>query len=331
MTRLRLVPLSVLCMAGCFSSPQAVVESGSSTSGPTTSGSPSGDDTTTGEDGEDSSGEDSARTTGLLDSSSSTGLTGIADSSSSSTGAEVDPDCPSQSGMVCIPGGTFLRGTPLGGEGAFDESPEVEILLDRFLIDRFEVTIDAYAQCVREGICTAREATVGEQGCGSIEDHPADCVTWQQAVDYCLWMDRRLPTEAEWERAARGVEGSRFPWGDEDANCAHANFNLPGDPNCAGAPTTEVGIFSPMGDTAEGVSDMAGNVFEWTADWYSPTAYAALETENPTGPRDGQRRVIRGGFYDSVMQDLRAAGRTSVEPATASAAIGFRCAVTLAR
>ena len=151
-------------------------------------------------------------------------------------------------------------------------------------------------------------------------DHPVVLANWHDTEAYCEWAGRRLPTEAEWEKAARGTDGRVYPWGNERPTREHCNFY-----HDVGA-TTPVGKYSPQGDSPYGAADMAGNVFEWVADWYDKDYYAVSPKDNPQGPAAGEYRVVRGGSWIANDDGVRAAGRHDRTPDGRNVRYGFRCA-----
>jgi formylglycine-generating enzyme required for sulfatase activity len=195
--------------------------------------------------------------------------------------------------------------------------------LEPYLLDRTEVTVAAFAGCVARGACSAEGLSL----CGSDanwqrperEAHPINCVTWDQARAFCADRGGRLPTEAEWELAARGTDGRTYPWGDRRPDATLAHFDHP-----IGGTTAPADAF-PAGASPFGVLQMAGNVWEWVADWYGPLpGGAALR---PRGPRDGRFRVVRGGGFSSLWgAGLRAVDRESSDPQERGRNLGFRCA-----
>ena len=149
-------------------------------------------------------------------------------------------------------------------------------------------------------------------------NRPVVGVSWFEADAYCSWKGGRLPTEAEWERAARGPAGTRYPWGNEPPiDTSHANYNT-----VAGQPTP-VGLF-PKGNSSEGLCDILGNVWEWCGDWYGP--YEAGSQENPTGPQGGKSKVLRGGAWSNVPRLVRVSFRGRYGPSNRYVLLGFRCA-----
>jgi len=236
--------------------------------------------------------------------------------------------------MIRFDRGRFQMGCPRRGDPDCerDERPAYRVKLSRFFLDPLEVTGGEYQQCVEAGLCTPIEAG----GCfvwrdGSFTrgaalpepltraDHPVVCVSWTQAAQYCAALGKRLPSEAEWERAAAGRERRRFPWGDAAPSCARAHFD-----GC-GEHTRPVGAH-PTGATPEGVHDLAGNVAEWVQDWYDRHEYARPFRDDPTGPERGRVKVVRGGSYYDGPALLRAAYRYGLSPVSGFSTVGFRCA-----
>ncbi|MGB0387245.1 MAG: SUMF1/EgtB/PvdO family nonheme iron enzyme [Ardenticatenaceae bacterium] len=241
--------------------------------------------------------------------------------------------------MVHVPAGDFLMGS-LDDDGvAFDgEKPQRTVFLDAFWIDQTEITNGMYQRCVQDGECQepiALEAESGEPSYANPEltDHPVTHVSWDDADAYCEWAQRRLPTEAEWEKAARGPGGRIYPWGNENMAPNLANFC---DNSCQenwanqdiddGYPTTSPVAKLPDGASPYGVQDMAGNVSEWVADWYDDTYYQNAPDSNPPGPEDGQERVLRGGSWFNEARLLRAAYRSKRAPSERNNYTGIRCA-----
>ena len=223
--------------------------------------------------------------------------------------------------MVYVPGGEFEMGSTEGGS---DERPVHMVVLDDFWIDRTEVTNEQYRRCVEAGDCEppadsdsyTRDSYYGNS---AYDDYPVIYVSWFQAVDYCEWAGGRLPTEAEWEYAARGPEVSVYPWGDEwDKNRLNSGEGGPGD-------TTEVGSY-PAGVSWCGALDMAGNVWEWVADWYGE--YPSGRQVNPTGSSSGASRVLRGGSWSLDRSRARSAYRSGSSPGDRFIDFGFRCCVS---
>jgi sulfatase modifying factor 1 len=237
--------------------------------------------------------------------------------------------------MVLISAGDFLMGTPVSQrDGGRDEYPQRTIFLDAFALDVYEVTNGRYLRFMtatghrvpenpRDAKLTVwKGSTVPE----AFKDHPVVNVDWHDASAYCAWAGKRFPTEAEWERAARGPNGRRFPWGDTEPTRILANY-LNQWRNGAGL--EPVGSH-PQGASAEGVQDLEGNVWEWVADWYDPHYYEHGPTRNPQGPSEGTRRVIRGSGWESEAPLLRAAHRLSSDPKNRNHSLGFRCATDAA-
>jgi len=221
--------------------------------------------------------------------------------------------------MAFIPAGTFKMGSDTG---AGDESPTHDVTLDAFWMDQTEVTNAMYAQCVDAGECE----TPSEQyrfGDPAYDAYPVVYVDWTQAGTYCKWVGGRLPTEAEWEYAARGgLEGKTYPWGDDSPVCTEGAPNGAQYGPCAENGAIAVKTFSPNGFN---LFDMAGNVWEWVGDWYSSDYYQNSPADNPTGPESGSSRVLRGGSWVNVDSVLRVSYRLWNLPDNFYSDIGFRC------
>jgi formylglycine-generating enzyme required for sulfatase activity len=260
-------------------------------------------------------------------------------------------------GMVRVPAGTFQMGSPEGvGDG--DEHPPHAVTLPAYCIDRTEVTVAAYAACVAAKECAAAPLTVQWSGyseedvkrwsrfCNRADrtNHPINCVDWNQAAAYCKWAGKRLPTEAEWEYAARHDpktgKNHDYPWGNEvpsakrlnacDSECVamgkrdlKLDWKAMYDARDGWETTAPVGTF-PDGASPVGALDMAGNVWEWTADWYG--SYSGAAVTNPQGAKTGTYRVSRGGSWRSDDAAwVRAAVRDRNGPSYRNNTVGFRC------
>jgi serine/threonine-protein kinase len=215
--------------------------------------------------------------------------------------------------MVYVPAGTFLMGSE---DGDSDEIPMHDVTLDGFWVDETEVTNAHYKQCVDAGECEA--SSYEDDSTYNGDRYPVVGVSWNDADAYCRWTGGQLSTEAQWEYAARGPEGKKYPWGEEEPTCELAQYGECGDGTV------------PVGSYSEGVSwagalDMAGNVWEWTNDWYDSEQYANAVVENPTGPEIGEFKVLRGGSWPDGSFSLRSADRIGSVPAGRNADIGFRC------
>jgi formylglycine-generating enzyme required for sulfatase activity/serine/threonine protein kinase len=261
--------------------------------------------------------------------------------------------CPA--GMVPVPAGTFEMGSP-EGEGDPDEHPQHAVTLSAYCIDKTEVTVVAYAACVAVAGCSAAPLTVhwtdysaemakrNNRWCNGKDrpDHPINCVDWEQAAAYCRWKGERLPTEAEWEYVARGGDDRVHAWGNEPPSARRLNvcgseclaayqrnaIQVHGrsmhDGNDGWETTAPVGSY-PEGASPFGALDMAGNVWEWTADWYG--AYAKRAETDPRGPAAGTSRVSRGGGWATIDPNkARTADRAWLTPTTRDVDLGFRCA-----
>ncbi len=222
--------------------------------------------------------------------------------------------------LVLVPAGPFTM-----GDGEY--TPLREVYVDAFRIDRFEVTVERYAKFLQAtGLSNAPEGwdEVDHRAHGQ---KPIANVDWHDADAYCRWVGRRLPTAAEWEKAARGTDGSPYPWGKRTPTPELANFSnaSPGVYEGLAAVGTHPGGASPYG-----VDDMAGNVGEWVADWYSES-YRRGDTRNPRGPDEGFQRELRGAGRYNDIDSLALSHRYYAEPETRGADIGFRCAQSTAR
>ncbi|RPJ28704.1 MAG: TIR domain-containing protein [Chloroflexi bacterium] len=223
--------------------------------------------------------------------------------------------------MALVPAGKFT----MGSDTQSDEQPVHIVNLDAFYIDIYEVTNSSYAECVDSGVCLPPKDDSSNSHSNyyrslSFSDYPVIHVDWEMANVYCEWREARLPSEAEWEKAARGSDQRAFPWG-EDIDCSHANYSL----SCAGD-TMRIGSFENA-RSAYGVYDMAGNVWEWVADWYQRDYYAIHhKSPNYQGPETGVQRVIRGGSWYGTDNLARSANRDSNLPFQSDFGIGFRCA-----
>ena len=226
--------------------------------------------------------------------------------------------------MVKIPAGMFIRGSA-EGEGRADENPRRKIYVDTFHIDQYEVTNGQYIKFLSE---TGHKEPFNVYGEGSllkmegVSRLPVVQVTWHDAVDYCRWAGKRLPTEAEWEKAARGTKAQLYPWGETPATSHLANFDRDWDNENTLLPIGSL----PEGMSPYGVYDMAGNVREWVQDWYAADYYKTASGRNPRGPESGILKVVRGGSWHSFEADIRAAARGKGGFALKTHGVGFRCA-----
>jgi formylglycine-generating enzyme required for sulfatase activity len=222
-----------------------------------------------------------------------------------------------QEDMVLIPAGEFLRGYDGGG---FDEKPQSRIMLDAYWIDRYEVTYGAYLAFVETtGHRKPISRYVKNFDKLSAPTQPAVYASWGDADEYCRYRGARLPTEAEWEKAARGPHGLLWPWGNQDKPGA-ANTGNP-DPFEFPSP----GASFPQDQSPYGVYDLAGNVMEWASDWYQEDVYAT-SLATPQGPSNGSYKVIRGASWGTVGKETRLTVRLKMVPDFRDTTIGFRCA-----
>jgi eukaryotic-like serine/threonine-protein kinase len=225
--------------------------------------------------------------------------------------------------MLPVPAGEFT----MGGTTPADVQPPHKVKMDAFYIDEFEVTNALYQLCVAAGPCRPPLALSS----GTIPDYyldpqydryPVIYVDWDMADTFCTWRGAALPTEAQWEKAARGTDARTYPWG-ENIDCAFANYqNLANRKNCRND-VSQVGSYE-SGRSIYGLYDMAGNVWEWVNDWYGP--YGDVLSVNPTGPKDGTLHVMRGGSYSAIPFNATTTFRTKGFSNYSADDTGFRCA-----
>lgn len=257
--------------------------------------------------------------------------------------------------LARIPAGEFLMGSDKSkdSEAYDDELPQHIVALDEFFIGKYPVTVAQFATFSKATDYKTMAELVGsahawngqdkqwkdtpganwqhprgpESDVDQKQNHPVTCVSWDDAVAFCTWLtqtsgqDIQLATEAQWEKAARGTNGNLYPWGNQPPNDARCNFNMNvGD-------TTPIGRYSPDGDSSYGCADMAGNVWEWCADWLDEKAYEQRADEvvrNPMGPQSGTRRIVRGGDFADPPRDVRCAARGRLSPDYHGIRVGFR-------
>jgi formylglycine-generating enzyme required for sulfatase activity len=206
-----------------------------------------------------------------------------------------------------------------------DAQPIHTVKLNPYYIDTLEVTNQQYADCVNAGACTAPTSVASETrdpyyGVEWFSRFPVVNVTWQDAADYCKYVGKRLPTEAEWEKAAMGaIDYRRYPWGNSEPKSYTINMTgVPGD--------TEMGNTYLNGASPFGLVDVAGNVSEWVSDWYSDGYYKVSEQDYPKGPAEGTEKVIRGDSYKTALSDVHLTNRYKLDPEQSNNYTGFRCA-----
>ena len=221
--------------------------------------------------------------------------------------------------MVIIPEGHFT----MGSKDFRNERPAHRVFLDNFYIDQHEVTVSQYADFIKKSGAEPPGYWM-DLNLTQVSQHPAVRVNWDEATAYCESMGKRLPTEAEWEKAARGTDERLYPWGEQDPIQILANFDKCCDHQA-------YSVLTSVGEKAEGRSpygldDMAGNVWEWTADWYDTSYYQRSPDKNPQGPPVGELKTIRGGSWSNKAVDIRTTNRHGLDPAQRHDNVGFRCA-----
>jgi len=260
--------------------------------------------------------------------------------------------------MGADPAEGYLRCVAIRGDACKpswfeDEDPIHKVYLDEFYIDIYEVTNAQFLQFAeatgyvtdaeRVGYGTVwdegwkevpgvnwRHPTSPRSGIATLMDHPVAQVTWNDANAYCAWAGKRLPTEAEWAKAARGTDGRIYPWGNEwEGERLNHGQGVPPrwDESDGYRYTAPVGTF-PAGESPYGVHNMGGNVWEWVADWHDPEYYARSPYENPKGPPSGEKGLCRGGSWWSYSASARTATRHAIPRGAAMSAGGFRCAAS---
>ena len=268
--------------------------------------------------GSNGSGKDGSPTNDAGTSGTNTMTTGGSSAGGSgATGGGSCTEVADPSEMVSVPAGDFPMGcnAAVDKDCADDEKPQHTVTLSAFEIDRTEVTQAQYTACVLAGSC---EPAACDWSCDKTT-YPASCVTWSQANSYCAWAQKRLPTEAEWEKAARGADGNKYPWGNGEPTCDLANI--------AGCNDGAVAVGSlSAGASPYGALDMAGNMVEFVADWYDEKYYADSPAADPTGPATGKRYGGRGGGYKSDADFVRTSKRDWYDSTDNAPSLGFRCA-----
>ena len=228
--------------------------------------------------------------------------------------------------MRLVPAGEFKMGTEQGQQ---QEGPVHSVYLDGYYIDKYEVTNVFYQACVDTGVCDLPKSLEYYDDL-SYRDHPVGNVDWFMASTYCEWRGGHLPTEAQWEKAARGTDERLYPWGNE-ISCQEANYLDNSIPRSCVGRLVKVGSY-PNGVSPYGVYEMAGNALEWVADWfegnipYEDRYYANSPASNPHGPETGDLKVLRGGSWWNIPFDLRTTTRNWDAPSVFGPIIGFRCA-----
>ena len=226
--------------------------------------------------------------------------------------------------LVYVPAGEFTMGAD--DSGFIDAQPVHIVYLDAFWIDQTEITNAMYARCVEAEACEPPSHVWSNVRASYYENsrydnYPVVFVDWYRADAYCKWAGRRLSTEAEWEKAARSIDGRQYPWGGNLVDCTLVN-------SCGcSSDTTAVGTFL-SGASPYGALDMAGNAWEWVADWYNEYYYANSQGQNPLGPSTGEFRILRGGSWGHDTQRVSVTYRRAISPTDGGHHIGLRCALS---
>ena len=237
--------------------------------------------------------------------------------------------------MILIPAGPFTMGS---NDGLPNERPEHLVELDAYSIDQYEVTLALYRKFLDAGKHES-PPTWDDEAATTVGDRPAIGMKWADAEAYCKWAGKRLPTEAEWEKAARGTDARRYPWGSMQPFVDIANYNRGlwvSEAVTLAAVTSGLEGMSVRhglkegGRSPYGLNHMAGNAAEWVADWYDRDYYQNSPKKNPPGPVQGEKRVLRGGSWADLPLALRVSARISAEPEFEDRTIGFRCAMNAA-
>ena len=254
--------------------------------------------------------------------------------------------------MVLVPAGFFPRGT-MPPDGEPDEAPRRTLYLDAFYLDRYTVTVGQYRKCVEAKVCSVpdsakgcnwpwikKKPAPGDEGfedeeepdersaalLQNLDKHPVTCISYFQADEYCRWAGKRLPTEAEWEKAVQGPRGRKYPWGAAPPRCSLANYFMRKKKYCRSKGETAVATDFEQVPSPYGAVQLSGNVYQWVQDWYGKDYYGKSDARNPLGPLRGKYRVVRGGSWFSPAVDLRATARGPLPPGMQLPYVGFRCA-----
>ena len=238
--------------------------------------------------------------------------------------------------MILIPAGPFLMGVPKWArDGGRDEYPNHEVELDAYYLDKYEVTNGRYLEFIRatghrppkHPVDPTKNLWHDGLMPESVVNLPVVNVDWFDAQAYCRWAGKRLPTEAEWEKGGKGTDDRRFPWGNVEPTHKHLNFNQKWRGESTLVP---VGIYE-AGKSPYGLYDMAGNVWEWVADWYDMAYYEKSPGKNPKGPERGTRRVLRSSGWQVETPQVRVFTRVPADPMNRDHSTGFRCAADVSR